>query len=174
MDGFTIKNVLAGNRFTGRVFKGCFMNDTSTIFHYLGFEIDYAFILNTVASVDQVGHWVVFYKRGDVLYFFDSLGRKPSFYKGSIARFYQLYNGPREIVLDDAIQYEFSAVCGVYAIIFIYFMSKKRTLPCFIKNFRNNDKTTNDQRVLKMYRRIFNEKFCNIFHFTCSTAKNNM
>ena len=77
-------------------------------------------------------------------------------------------------MLDDGVQYEFSAVCGVYAIIFIYFMSKKRTIPSFVKNFRNNDKTTNDRRVLKMYRRIFNEKFCNIFNFTCSTAKNNM
>ena len=174
MDGFTIKNVLAGNRFTGRVFKGCFMNDASSIFHYLGFEIDYAFILNTVVSVDQVGHWVVFYRRGNVLYFFDSLGRKPSFYNGSIARFYQLYNGPREIVLEDGIQYEFSAVCGVYAILFIYFMSKKRSILSFVKNFRNVDKTVNDRRVLAMYRRIFNEKFCNIFNFTCSTAKNNM
>ena len=33
--------------------------------------------------------------------------------------------GAREIVLEHGIQYEFSAVCGVYAIIFIYFMSKK-------------------------------------------------
>ena len=174
MDGFTIKNVLVGNRFTSRVFKGCFMNDTSTIFHYLGFEIDYAFILNTVASVNQVGHWVVFYKRGDVLYFFDSLGRKPSFYNGSIARFYQLYNGAREIVLEHGIQYEFSAVCGVYAILFIYFMSKNRTSVSFVKNFRNVDKTVNDRRVLTMYRRIFNEKFCNIFNFICTPTMNNM
>ena len=174
MDGITIKNVLAGNRLTGPVFKGCFMNDASSIFHYLGFENDYAFILNTIVSVEQVGHWVVFYRRGNVLYFFDSLGRKPSFYKGSIARFYHLYNGAREIVLERGIQYEFSAVCGVYAILLLYFMSKNRTSVSFVKNFRNVNKTVNDRRVLTMYRRISNEKFCNIFNFTCSPAKNNM
>ena len=174
MDGFTIKNVLAANRFTSRVFMSCFMNDASSIFHYLGFEIDYAFILNTVINVDQVGHWVVFYKRGNVLYFFDSLGKKPSFYNGSIARFYQLYKGAREIVLERGIQYEFSAVCGVYAILYIYFMSKNRTSVSFVKNFRNVDKTVNDRRVLTMYRRIFNEKFCNIFNFICTPTMNNM
>ena len=79
MDGFTIKNVLAANRFTSRVFKGCFMNDASSIFHYLGFEIDYAFILNTVINLDQVGRWVVFYKRENVFYFFDSLGKNQVF-----------------------------------------------------------------------------------------------
>ena len=82
--------------------------------------------------------------------------------------------GAREIVLEHGIQYEFSAVCGVYAIIFIYFMSKKRTTASFVKNFRNVDKTVNDRRVLTMYRRIFNEKFCNIFNFTCSPKMNNM
>ena len=52
------------------------MNDNDIIIEYLRFENDYAFILNTVAHVDQVGHWVVFYKRGDVLHFFDSLEKK--------------------------------------------------------------------------------------------------
>ena len=77
-------------------------------------------------------------------------------------------------MLEDGVQYEFSAVCGVYAILFIYFMSKKRSTLSFVKNFRNVDKTVNNRRVLAMYRRIFNENFCNIFNFTCSTAKNNM
>ena len=90
MDGLTIKNVLVANRFTSPVFKGYFMNATNNIFYYLGFEIDYAFILNTVVNVDQVGHWVVFYKRGNVLYFFDSLGKNPCFFNGFFARFYQL------------------------------------------------------------------------------------
>ena len=124
--------------------------------------------------MDQVGHWVVFYKRGNVLYFFDSLGKKPSFYNGSIARLYQLYKSACEILLEHGMQYDLSAVCGVYAIIFIYFMSKKRTSVSFVKNFRNVDKTANDRRVLTMYRRIFNEKFCNIFNFTCTPTMNNM
>ena len=121
-----------------------------------------------------MGHWVVFYKRGNVLYFFDSLGKKPSFYNGSIARFYQLYKGAREIVLEHGIQYDLSAVCGVYAIIFIYFMSKNLTSISFVKNFRNADKTVNDRRVLTMYRRIFNEKFFNILNLIYTPTKKNI
>ena len=114
-----------------------------------------------------------FMNAGMFYIFFNSLGKKTSFYNGSIARFYQLYNGAREIVLERGIQYEFSAVCGVYAILFLYFMSKNRTSVSFVKNFRNADKTVNDRRVLTMYRRIFNEKFCNIFDFICTPAKKN-
>ena len=173
MNGLTIQNLLVANHFTCPVFKGCSMNDSNNIFYNLRFENDYAFIVNTLVNVDQVCHWVVFSKRGIVLYFFDSLGKKPSFYNGSIARFYQLYNGPCQIVVEDGIQYEFSAVCGVYAIVFIYFLSKNRTSVSFVKNFRNVDKRVNDHRVLTMYRRIFNEKFCNIFNFTCNPPTNN-
>ena len=139
-------------------------------YNYQRFNNDYAFILNTVANVDEVGHWVAFYKRANVLYFFDSLGKNPSFYNGSIVRFYQLYNDTREIVLKRAIQYEFSAVCGAYAIVFVYFMSRNRTSKCFVKNFRNVNKKINDRRVLIMYRRIFNAKFCNIFNFICNST----
>ena len=75
--------------------------------------------------------------------------------------------------MENGIQYEFSAVYGVYAIVFIYFMSKNRTSVSFVKNFRNVDKTVNDRRVLTMYRRIFNENFCNIFDFICTPTKKN-
>ena len=79
MDGLSIQNVLAGNRFTRTVFKGCFMNDNTFKFNYLRFNKDYTFILNTVANLDELGHWVAFYKRGNVLYFFDSFGKKTKF-----------------------------------------------------------------------------------------------
>ena len=56
MDGLSIQNVLAGNRFTQPVFKGFFMNDNTLIFNCLRVQNDYAPILNTVANVDSVGH----------------------------------------------------------------------------------------------------------------------
>ena len=96
MDGLSFQNVLARKRICRTVFKGGFMNDNTLIFNYLCFQNDYAFILNTVANVDEVGHWVAFYKLVNVLYFFDSLGKKPSFYNGTIARFYKLYNGAQK------------------------------------------------------------------------------
>ena len=67
-------------------------------------------------------------------------------------------------MLKIAVQYEFSAVCGAYAIVFVYLMSRNRRSKCFVKTLANSNKEINDRRVLIMYRRIFNATFCNIFN----------
>ena len=96
----------------------------------------------SVAS-NEIGHWLLFYKRNSCLYFFDSFALNPIAYGGAISKLF--YNFPLHKIhgISDQVQSDSSYVCGAYCIFFANLMSNAyaihRINSIFSKNTEKND-----------------------------------
>ena len=140
MNGYQIKQAMDIIPETQN-FRGCFYNKNIP-FEFLG-EKECFFIVNSVTDLRKMGHWVLFYIKSFHLYFFDSFGLHPSEYGWDIGDFFEKYPLRKTIVFENAIQNDFSFVCGAYVIIFSYLTCKnysiRRIKSLFSKNTRKND-----------------------------------
>jgi len=114
LNNIQLNKILKHDMCTSRYFLGVFSNDNlpKKIKNYPSI-----FIINTSPSYIQEGHWLaVFISKNKQLYFFDSYGLHPKFYKlnkyfNSISRKFT-YNKTQ-------FQSFFSKTCGYFCLIFI-------------------------------------------------------
>jgi hypothetical protein len=109
-----------------------------------------AIIINTDKKNSVGEHWVASYSTKDTIFFFDSLG-------GNIHRstylFDHLYDSTRSVVVNSCrYQQTKSTVCGVYVILFLYYMNKGYTYSYFLNLFRENDLQNNDRIVCELFK----------------------
>ena len=131
------------------LYKGCFYNKTIPFGMFQ--QKDCFFIVNTITDTRNMGHWILFFIRNYHLYYFDSFAMDPSVYGGDISNYFKSYHGYKTIVVENPVQNDFSYVCGAYAIIFAYFMSRDNSLP-YIKSMFTKNTCKNDKFVVtKLY-----------------------
>ena len=81
-----------------------------------------------------LGHWVTIFKSANKLFFMDSYGKSPDFYRKNIKNKFKHF----DYNLKMRLQLDFTTVCGAYAIYFIDLISQcKYQMNCFMKTFRN-------------------------------------
>lgn len=101
-----------------------------------------AFIINTDRKRDPGTHWLAFYVSGQKGEFFDSYGRKPSFYSGGFSDFFAVNNLTLQYN-DKRLQSKDSNACGYYCI--YYLINRCREVPMneiirsFSDDLNNND-----------------------------------
>jgi len=140
MNGLQLESVFRKNPFTSASYAGIF--NALHVPKYL--DRGKFFVVNTSKSPLIMGHWIAFVNcTREGLIFVDSLGRKPSHYKGKIAEFYEGYRGKKSVLTNVRLQQEDSLVCGAYVVYFVYFILKKyphkRILREFTFNRKKND-----------------------------------
>jgi hypothetical protein len=172
-----IDRVLLGNKLTKTVFKGTFPCDLAI---YERFKVPFAVILNTSTSDKSTGHWVAVYKKlnGPPLYF-DSYGRNANgntYVKTFVKKLceasqysYYLYN-------PHSLQADASNVCGLYCIIFIYFIRLGYSFTEFLQTIKLSSRLQNDCFISELFSVLFSPQV-NIrptTHFTkvCQWAAN--
>ena len=112
-----------------------------------------AFIINTDRKRDPGTHWLAFYVTGHRGEFFDSYGRKPSFYSGGFSDFFAVNNLTLQHN-DKRLQSKDSNACGYYCI--YYLINRCRGVPMneIIRSF-SDDLNNNDAFVFDVVRNAF-------------------
>ena len=147
MNNYQINEILLHDRFTKKIYKGCFPIDK------LPLKITYpcCFIVNNQKSNENGEHWVsIFYESNKTAVFFDSFGLSPKYYNlenyiTSTSKSFS-YNKIQ-------LQSIFSSYCGYYCILFLLFKARNKSLNFIQKKFR--DPISNDtliKKFIKKYR----------------------
>lgn len=110
-------------------------------------------IANNRRSTHSGEHWLGFFfpagsKRAE---FFDSFGRPPK--NKSFIKFIK-NNSTSFIYNDKKIQGNWSAVCGQYTLLFLYFRCKNRSMRTFLNEFDVRSPDRNDVKIMKMYAKM--------------------
>ena len=114
-------------------------------------------ISNTLRTFDErhkMGHWVVFYIDGRVLFFLDSFGLEPSIYCHEFASFINKHNHLKRYSLKRPLQPLASITCGLFAFFFVHFISHHNLLKCLRYSqlkFSTRHKSLNDTFVKKYF-----------------------
>ena len=142
-----IVGALQSNPATSSIFVGCFPADR------VPQQVDSvpaAFILNSDPAHKKGSHWVALFC-GERVEFFDSFGRKPSYYG---------FNSP---ILDNAFsqscqfQSDLSTVCGQYCMFFVHSRCSGLSFDQFLSKF-SADCAKNDRLVVRRVNEIFDIK----------------
>ena len=161
MDSKQIAEAFKLNSMLYRIFQGVFLNNNIPI-DYLKSKRNCFFVVNTISSTHNIGHWVLFYIKDYCLYFFDSLGKDPEYYDGDIKKFYNQFMFDKLVVFRKQIQNSTSSVCGAYVIYFAYILftceNVYRLKAKFTLQYVKNDKI-----VVNFVDKLFGiEQSCNI------------
>ena len=110
MNGHQIERIFLSNPFTRLIYNGVYRNN-SLPFDLLQKETSLT-VININRKKLSVKHWVIPYKIGQILYFFDSLAKCPKYYGGGIMFFYQTFSGCVVTALKKPLQPLNSYTCG--------------------------------------------------------------
>ena len=141
MNGYDILDVIGKIPMLEYYFKGCYTNsNVPKKFLYLN---DGFIIVNTLTqnSESVLGHWVMYAKKNNELFFFDSFGISPISYGGDISRLYRTFNQHKMIVFNYPIQDKSSFICGLYSIFFSFFLYVKNYSVALIRSQKIFSKT---------------------------------
>ena len=136
MNGYQIQRIFLTNPSTKLIYNGVHQNKS-----YL-FDLNQKETSLTVIYTNKkntlFGHWVLLYRCGGFLYFFDSLAKCPEFYGGVLKFFHQQFSGCMINVLKNPLQASGSFTCGGYVIYFGFFLSKKYNISQMLEIFSGN------------------------------------
>ena len=168
MNSVQISSILNNLDATRNLFNGCYKNDT--IPFHLKSKRNGFFIVNTNVNVTTMGHWILFYIKYSVLYFFDSFGENIKTYGLDIESFFSSFNGDKVIAIRSPLQDDLSYVCGAYVIYFAYMMGKNHSIYSikskFSKNRKRNDIYVTKFILIKTRTYITcNRRYCSSYMF---------
>jgi len=107
-------------------------------------------VINNQKSTHAGEHWIaIHYFRNKKAQFFDSFGHSPTFYG---LESYMKQTSNSYTYNSKKVQSIYSNYCGLYAVLFLFFKARYRSLEYFLKQFKNAKK--NDillEYLLKKY-----------------------
>jgi hypothetical protein len=139
MNNIQLNEILKYDEFTKKYFLGCFPLDMiPKITRYPS-----CIIVNNQISNSSGEHWLaIYYNSKKKATFFDSFGLHPRHYK--LEKF--LKNTSEKYDYNKIpIQSIFSSYCGYYCLLFLLFISRKKSLKYILKLFK--DPFTNDRLI---------------------------
>lgn len=129
MNTFQLWYALSGNPVTATKFDGVYSADT--ICDVPSCDL---IVCNTDISTNAGKHWIIFYRDGDKLEFFDSLGKTVEAY-GSLFEKFVLDTGVQNVVtVPHRIQPPNSALCGEYCLYYAYARCKGENMKEIIRH----------------------------------------
>lgn len=147
MNTLELRQVLTGNKSTRKYFNGVYSSDNlpKTIR-----KLPALIICNTDKSSQPGEHWIAIYiSKNRTSEYFDSFGFPPN--NVNFIKF--LRRNSKKIKFNNKmIQNVFSDKCGYYALTFLYFKCKNKSMENFIKLFSNNQ-IRNDKLVLRLFKK---------------------
>lgn len=149
MNSLHLKSSLTKNILTKRMYGGIYHN-ANFMSNTRGNYQNYYFIVNTESDASVLGHWIVYFHYGRVLYFIDSFGKNPDFYGGDIEKYYNSSLQCKYVMLKYQIQHDTSLVCGAYAIYFIYYLCNGYS-PTMIKSKFSRKYLKKNDRIVERF-----------------------
>ena len=121
-----LNNVLKKSKFYGDYLGIFSIDDFNNLKIYIYDKFSLILFIDNIFK-NNLGHWIVISKSNKGrLYFLDSYGKNPEFYRKKIEKKFDFY-------LNIRLQSDFSTICGGYAIFFIDLISKcSYDMMCFI------------------------------------------
>lgn len=152
MNTSEIAKILNCNEYTNKYFKGVYSLDKIPNFK----KRPALLVINTDLSSEPGEHWVaIFLPKKGYPEFFDSYGRRPQ--KKEFLSFL-IKNFKRYVYNKKRLQSSFSAVCGQYCCVFLWFRSFGQSMKEFLKNFDSTNYAQNDKLVKQFFKFIFHCK----------------
>lgn len=169
MNGYEIEQGLKDILGDNIIFLGCYwLSDASRILHSAASKNrPCVIIFNTInknSKESLMGHWISIYiNYGNLtLGYFDSYNLEPEIYSRGMGKF--LRDRPWTVYkLTYRIQGLKSLVCGVYAMYFVYLLSRhslKKSFAHIHKKFKRHQYKNNDKLILKIAYKIFQMPVC--------------
>lgn len=150
MDSVQLRRVLSTNEHTRRSFLGVFASDQLP---YGIRKYPVCFIANVDPAYEYGSHWIACYLSSPHhLEFFDSFGREPSRFPGSIWNYVRRFPYVNYNVV--SLQSNVSAVCGQYCIYYLYSKCRGYTLNDMLLSFVSHP-LYNDRSVYLFVARHF-------------------
>ena len=179
MDNHQINYILSHFNPKKYIYLGCFANDDNFLLDYN--LSDNFFVLNTLNSSDNrdIGHWIGYFEKNNILYFVDSFGMCPSAYGGVIKQIYEKYAYKIRMLPSFQIQNESSLLCGGYVIFFFNKLIENYKPTMIMRKFRQS-LSRNDAFIELYIIRIINNEVlrcasrcnCQLFNSICSKSCN--
>lgn len=152
------------------IFKGCYIN-VNVPFDIID-KRECFIIVNTLSSISHsMGHWILFYIKDFILYYYDSFGMDPAMYGGDINKFYDEYPYYKIKAINNALQQDSSYVCGCYCITFAHLMAINYNL-FRIKSLFSKNKLKNDSYVTNYLYGLVGLKFSCVQNFCTNIMLN--
>ena len=149
-----LKNMLG----TKAEYIGCYLaTDIYTLMKRTGKD-PIIFIINTLGrdSKEVMGHWITVYKSQRKIVILDSYGI--NVYSPYISEFLNSYRDCEVYTFIERVQSLNTYVCGLYAMIFCYYLSNKaleEALKLFETSFTYGSYRQNDRKVMKISYALF-------------------
>jgi hypothetical protein len=114
------------------------------------------FIVNTDPKGEPGTHWICCYDTINTVNIFDSLGSNVE----KNTYFYDyLFSTTRAVYKNNCwIQSSKSDICGIYSLVFIYFMSNGGSYENFLKMFKHDDVLSNDRALCLIFKQYYNKE----------------
>lgn len=153
MDETEIKSIMYNNKITRSIFRGTYAKNETIPF--INTKTPSAYIINYDTRSEEGSHWVAIFIRNDILFYFDSLcldfTLDPLMFNNilSLKKLFIVSNPAR-------LQSLTTSTCGLYCLLFIYFLARNIPYSTFLNYFKRNDYAYNEKYVLNLYSKIFN------------------
>ena len=111
------------------------------------------YIINTTASSNIVGHWLLLFAARNCCIFFDTYGQSAENFGGNILELTKLISiksGASVTWNSKCLQQKNSCVCGIYCILFSYYLCQNYSMSNILSWF-SDDKKLNDHSVYKWW-----------------------
>lgn len=143
-----INILLSQDKLTQQLFTGVFSCDTVPIGSTNCF-----IIVNTAPSTYKGEHWVLFFKNGATVIFFDSLANDLHFYGACLENAFKKFSNVDSPELSKIrFQSYDSNVCGIYCIYVARELCKNKSINNIQKSFSSN-LLENDCKIIKWFRK---------------------
>lgn len=151
MNNLEIEAILFTNETTRKSFIGAF---TPNELDKLGkFKNEASFVIN-ICPIGSTCHWCSVYMDKQSIQYFDSSGTKSFLLNSKIKNFLLRQKRRKVFVNQTTIQSNTSELCGLFCIMFIFFISKGKTIKYFINKFNKNvNLKENDKILLNLFKK---------------------
>ena len=141
-------NLILSRGVTAKLFRGTFPSDMD----FEDFKTPYCCITNTDSHNGKGSHWNAWFVTKDLIYFFDSFGRRPT--DGTFPPCYRNFVKNRKYSYNPRIvQGLFSDTCGHFCIYVLYFKCCNYDWKNIMSSF-SDDSDVNDLKVKKFVDRL--------------------
>ncbi len=145
-----------------KVYMGAYAKDKLPNLKNVNITTQRAYIINSAASEIAVGHWLLayFFPKTKTVLWIDPYGHPPSFYGTKISKWLSQAKDFKLAYNNIPIQSPSSHYCGLFALFFMYFLSKGVGLKTILHFFSKTNLNQNDIVVSRfaMKRFKFNAK----------------
>lgn len=158
MDSFTIHNIATLNKNTAKLFKGIFAHDAIPKNLKLA---DKNFIICNLCNagiVSEFCHWILIYKKGIYINYFDPTGYPTHLLSKFIVKFLKRHKCSLKINVFKFQSCDSSIYCGQYCLIFIYLIIQNVSSEKIIVLFKNKTCKIKDLLCMKLFKRMYTIK----------------